>query len=126
MRNKESILSKDWIEKAKRDLKRVEIMLDARDYGDAGFHLQQTIEKCLKAYLLSKGWELERTHDLVKLINYAIKYDPAFKKFIPLCETATEYYIEERYPFIVSSDLTKKEIEKRLGQAKEIIKMITK
>gem|GEM_PF-4120531 len=29
MRNKESVLSKDWIEKAKRDLKRVEIMLNA-------------------------------------------------------------------------------------------------
>lgn len=69
---------------------------------------------------------MERTHDLVKLINYAIKYDSTFKKFIPLCETATEYYIEERYPFVVSSDLTKKEIEKRLEQAKEIVKMITK
>ncbi|MEO0124526.1 MAG: HEPN domain-containing protein [candidate division WOR-3 bacterium] len=39
--------------KAEQDLKRVKIMLDADDYGDAGFHLQQAIEKYLKAYLLS-------------------------------------------------------------------------
>jgi len=35
-----------------------------------------------------------------------------------LCRTASEYYIEERYPFNVSSELTKAELETILKQAK--------
>lgn len=50
----ESVLLQDWIKAAKKDLNRVRIMLEAQDFGDAGFHLQQAVEKYLKAYLLSK------------------------------------------------------------------------
>jgi HEPN domain-containing protein len=117
----ESVLPLDWIKEAEKDINRVRIMLSAQDFGDAGFHLQQAVEKYLKAYLLAKGWELEKTHDLVKLINYAIKYNPKFEDFVSLCETVTEYYIEERYPFIIKSELTKVEIEENLERAKTLI-----
>lgn len=100
-------------------------MLEADDFGDAGFHLQQAIEKFLKAYLLSKGWGLEKTHDLVKFINYAIRYNPKFEPFVGLCEIVTEYYIEERYPFVIKSELTKEEIEDNLEKAKVLIGQIT-
>lgn len=121
---KESVLPLDWVKEAEKDINRVRIMLQAQDFGDAGFHLQQAVEKYLKAYLLSKGWELEKSHDLVKLINYAIKYNPQFNDFVSLCETVTEYYIEERYPFIIKSELTKVEIEENLERAKVLINQI--
>jgi len=62
---RESLYPHDWFSKARQDLRTVEILL--RERGDAeviGFHLQQTVEKYLKGYLLAQGWKLERIHDL--------------------------------------------------------------
>lgn len=56
--NRESLYPKDWIEKAKKDLRRAKLLLADGDTEGAGFHLQQAIEKYLKGYLLSKGWRL--------------------------------------------------------------------
>jgi hypothetical protein len=36
------------------------------------------LEKFLKAFLLSRGWELERIHDLEALLNAALVYDSSF------------------------------------------------
>lgn len=43
--------------------------------------LQEAAERYLKGYLVSKGWRLERTHDLRKLIEEACQFDPTFRKF---------------------------------------------
>jgi len=68
----------------------VEILL--REKGDAevtGFHLQQAVEKYLKGYLLSQGWELQRIHNLEALLNEAIRFAPGLEGFRELCEEAT-------------------------------------
>ena len=52
MKNKESKLPQDWFSIGNKDLKRVEIMLNAGDITDAGVHLQQAIEKGLKNKIL--------------------------------------------------------------------------
>ncbi len=57
-------------------------------------------------------------------MNYATKYNSQFEDFVSLCETVTEYYIEERYPFIIKSELTKIEIEENLEKAKALINRI--
>ena len=125
MASKEYVYPRDWFDKARRDIGRVENLLRAGDdLEDAGFHLQQAVEKYLKGYLLSKGWKLERTHDLVDLLNSAVKYEPFFEQFRPVCQQITEYYIEERYPSLVSSRLTKEEIREGLEKAKELASKI--
>ncbi len=120
MKDKESSLPEDWFNIADKDLKRVEIMLKADDLIDAGVHLQQAVEKYLKGYLLSKGWELEKTHNLVKLIDYAVEYDPSFEEFREICQRATPYYIIDRYPFFIRSEIPEKEIRKGLKKAREL------
>ncbi len=57
MRREESLYPADWIRIAEKDLRRVKRLLDDQDPEGAGFHLQQAVEKFLKAFLLSKGME---------------------------------------------------------------------
>jgi HEPN domain-containing protein len=64
MRRKESTYPADWLRIAEKDFGRVERLLDNRDPEMAGFCLQQALEKFLKAFLLSKGWQLRRIHNL--------------------------------------------------------------
>lgn len=70
---------KIWIKQAEEDLKMGEILMENGYYRGACFHSQQAIEKALKALLLSKKWDLERTHSIERLISitedYNIKID---------------------------------------------------
>ena len=124
--NKESLYPKDWIEKARKDLRRVKVLLADGDTEGAGFHLQQAIEKYLKAYLLLKGWKLKYIHDLPKLLNYAKDYDSDFERFRIICEQVTEYYTPERYPFTEEILPEEEEIEEVLKKTEELANKIEK
>ncbi len=124
MQPKESLYPKDWFEMAGKDLKRAELLFASSDYEGAGFHLQQAVEKYLKGYLISKGWKLKRIHDLEALLNVAITYDAGFERFRSLCIKITNYYIEERYSFLVPSNISKEDLESELKEAQELIKFI--
>jgi HEPN domain-containing protein len=121
--DKESLYPKDWVEKARKDLHRVKVLLADGDTEGAGFHLQQAIEKYLKGYLLSKGWELQHVHDLVKLLNSAKDYDSGFEEFRALCEQATEYYIVVRYPLSEEAPHVE-ELEQALRKTEKLVKRI--
>jgi len=54
----ESLYPADWLRIAEKDFKRAQKLLNAGHPELAGFCLQQAIEKFLKAFPLSKGWEL--------------------------------------------------------------------
>ena len=120
---KESGYPADWLAKAQKDWDRVEPRLRDDDVEDAAFHLQQAVEKYLKGYLLSKGWKLERTHDLEKLLDTAVEYDPSFESFRSLCQEITGYYVGERYPFLAMG-ITRQEIEAAMPQANLLIQKI--
>ena len=59
------------LDAARRDLTALHGMDDAEIFADEifGFHVQQTVEKLLKAWLTLKGVSYPRTHDLRLLIN---------------------------------------------------------
>jgi HEPN domain-containing protein len=118
---RESSLPEDWFGKGALDIRRSEILLENSDPGGAAFHLQQALEKHLKGYLIQRGWKLERVHDLEDLLDHAIDHNGQLEAFRPLCQEVTEYYIEERYPFSVSSNLTVDEVRSKLSQAKQFV-----
>jgi HEPN domain-containing protein len=122
---KESLYPPDWIKKAKRDLERVKDRLEGSDIEDAAFHLQQALEKFLKAYLLLKGWKLKRIHDLEELLDEAIKHNPKFERFRKTCQKITGYYLIDRYPFITEAP-SLKEIQTALGEGEKISRFILK
>lgn len=55
---------------AQKDLKALRAMTDSETFADEifGFHAQQSVEKCLKAWLAVSGIEYPKTHDLRALL----------------------------------------------------------
>ncbi len=95
---KHSFYPLDWLRVAEKDWKRVLQRLVEGDEEDAAFHLQQALEKYLKAFLLTHGWELQKTHETTKLLREAVKHEARLAPFIALSQRIEQYYLEERYP----------------------------
>ncbi len=124
MPDKESLIPTDWFKKAGSDIRTVEILIAQKgDTEIAAMHIQQAIEKYIKGYLLAKGWKLKKTHDLPELLDEAVKYSSLLEKFRDLCEEATVFYFEARYPFFKEGP-TVEEVSEFLMQAKEMVKVI--
>jgi HEPN domain-containing protein len=121
----ESTYPADWFQVASDDFARVSRRLAEDDVADAAIHLQQALEKYLKGFLLSRGWKLERIHDLRALLQEATKHEPDFKKFRHLCAEVTAYYIQERYP-VFGAKPNAEEVRDNLEQAREFIVLIEK
>lgn len=126
MPGKESLYPADWRRIAERDLQRVVHLLAVHDPAAAGFFLQQAVEKFLKAFLLARGWTLERIHDLEVLLNAALAYDPSLETFRPVCQKITAFYVVERYPLIVDSSLTEEDVREALEEVEALIERLRK
>ena len=124
MRREESRYPQDWFRIGDRELKRAHNLLHLGDLEGAGVNIQQAIEKYLKGYLLARGWELRRIHDLETLLNEAIVYDSSFEEFRAACQKISQYYVEERYPFTIHSELNESEITESLKSAENIFRKI--
>lgn len=67
-------------------------------YENAGFHIQQAIEKFLKAYLLSRQVEVPLSHNLIYLLNLCIKIDDSFTRFVdPMLTHINDFAVTYRY-----------------------------
>lgn len=96
-------------------------MLDQQDPAAAGFFLQQSLEKYLKAYLISRGWGLRKTHELDRLLDASIEYAPELAKFRPLCERVSTYYVVERYPGVVGGGPDADQLQHDLQEAGALV-----
>ena len=124
MEFKESKYFQDWYKIGEKDIKRAKKLLDWGDLEGAGFNIQQAVEKYLKGFLLSRGWMLRRIHNLETLLEDAIIYEASLEKFRIDCQKATYYYIKERYPLLVVSELTQEEVKGSLESANKLISKI--
>lgn len=120
----DSTYPEDWLRIAEKDLSRVQRMLDDEDPEAAGFYLQQSLEKYLKAFLLSKGWRLKRTHDLELLLNDALIYDPSLEEFRSLCQEVSDYYIVDRYPLSVTAEIGPQDITQSLAESERLVQRL--
>jgi len=120
----ESQYPRDWLRVAGKDWRRMSQALDDGDAEEAGFWLQQAIEKYLKAYLLSKGWALRRVHDLEVLVNEASVHMPGLERYVGACRKISGYYLTERYPFMDSPLLTLEEVSGSRDEIVELVELI--
>ena len=91
----------EWFRFAEMDLATAEYLKDMRPQPleIICFHCQQSAEKSLKGYLISKTFtEQSKTHDLIFLNSICTKIDEHFNYIDKACGTLTRYGVQPRYP----------------------------
>ncbi len=121
---RDSLYPQDWFRIGEKDLKRAEHLLSIDDPEGAGYHLQQSVEKYLKGFLLYKGWKLKRIHDLEVLLNDALKYEKTLEKYRNLLQKVTGYYVIDRYPLAPAPTLTSEEVRESIAEAEKLIQQL--
>lgn len=117
----------EWVQRAENDFKTIEavILLEDPPWEVAAFHAQQAVEKYLKAFLLNRGWQLRKTHDLIDLLSSCVKYDTTLQSLAPQCQELNPYVLSGRYPMAtvtesgcksaIAAEFIRLEIRKRLS-----------
>lgn len=116
----------EWFVRGDHDIETAQLLYDQDGYTDSiAHHIQQAMEKYLKGYLVIKGQKPPRVHDLDTLLNLAARFEPEwYDRFVELCEKATKYYIDDRYPPGPVPEYDRREIQKDLAAAWDLIESI--
>ncbi|NCN05891.1 MAG: HEPN domain-containing protein [Spirochaetales bacterium] len=64
-----------------------------------GFLCQQSVKKYLKAYLVKKQREPDKTHDLVFLLQQCQGFDSTFVSLLEVANDLNKYAVQTRYPY---------------------------
>lgn len=61
----------EWLRQSDEELRTARYLADGNFHRSACYHAEQSIEKYLKAHLIEKGWDLEKTHSIRRLLAIA-------------------------------------------------------
>ncbi len=114
MRNEISL----WIKKARNDIEAAKILAKAGKLDSAAFHLQQSVEKALKAVYISIHRESPgTTHSLLFLANRT-----GYKGNRETLKLLTASYFSSRYPDANGMDeYTEDEIKSYMSEAEKVL-----
>lgn len=109
-----------WLQKADRDRRTAEAALvqDPPITDTAAFHCQQAAEKLLKAYLVWRVTEFERTHDLRALVLACADLDGDFDGLLDRVAPLTAFAVRFRYPG--RADPTVEQVKQALEVVEEV------
>lgn len=117
--------AEEWFERGRHDIETAQLLYDERGYTDSiAYHIQQSVEKYLKGYLVLHGRKPPKIHELDTILNQIAAFDDSFNDFLNLCEKASRYYIEDRYPPGPPVEYEYEEIKADLDKAWELIRKI--
>lgn len=90
---------KDWILLAEERLESADALVQSRGVCYSAIELlQESLERYLKGFLISKNWKLERIHDLNRLLDLCLDHHSEFSKYAPLAQSLTEQFWAQHYP----------------------------
>lgn len=113
----------EWLRYAEDDLILAErdTKSDAPIYHTICFLCQGSAEKYLKAFLISSGWKLTKTHDILALLATCKKYDAQLASMHAEGRPLNEYITTGRYPIDIRlARIGKAEAEEALAAARRI------
>jgi HEPN domain-containing protein len=93
--------TREWVEKAEADYAAALLLRRSRKKHSRDivcFHLQQCVEKYLKARLEEATIAFPKTHDLERLLDLVVAVEPLWASLRPAMATITDYAVEVRYP----------------------------
>lgn len=118
-------LHEKWLLKAKHDLSSSKKLFEGVNpiYDTAIYHTQQCAEKALKAFLVYQEQEIEKIHDVSKLLKSCSKFDKSFLELKDDALTLTPYATEFRYPDdCLEPD--KEDVEEAIKMAEKIYNLL--
>ena len=117
-------VSNEWFDYAKRDLESARFLLNMHPVPIEiiCYHCEQSAEKYLKGWLIFKGKNVERTHDLVLLNNKCSAIDSEFKTIDDECFELVPYGVQVRYPYQL--EVIKEDMESAIICAEKIQKFV--
>jgi len=113
-----------WLLKADEDLAAARLLIAGGLIDPAAFHVQQALEKALKALLVAAGKDIRRTHDLETLAAAANNYWPSLVASLSSFAGVSEWYLISRYPDMDEIAPTRDEVEEVLGQFEALLQQI--
>jgi HEPN domain-containing protein len=95
-----------WLHYAEGDLlvAEHEMQMPSPVYHTICFLCQTAAEKFLKAFLISRGWSLEKTHDIVELLGWCADYEHEFAGLVAKGSLLNEYIVAGRYPGDIAAE----------------------
>ena len=96
----------EWLRYAEGDLRVAEreLLSSSPVYPTVCFLCQSASEKFLKGFLISQGWSLEKTHDVVELLALCTDYDTELGGMVAEGAILNEYITAGRYPGDIASE----------------------
>lgn len=95
------LTTREWVDKAEADYSAALVLRRSRKKHTREivcFHLQQCIEKYLKARLNEEAIAFTKTHDLEKLLDLVLPVEPLWGSLRPSLSKLSDYAVEVRYP----------------------------
>jgi HEPN domain-containing protein len=116
----------EWVGKAEEDFSTIEqLFIEGKrpPLAIVCFHAQQCVEKYLKAYLIEKNIEFEKTHSLTILLELALPSVPQWVLHRDALAVLTNFAVISRYPdeIIIDRKITQDAVDIAL-EMREIIR----
>ena len=103
--------TREWVAKAEEDFLAASALGRRRKiplWNAVCFHVQQAVEKYLKARLEEAGHSVPKTHDLLHLLSLLASVEPLWSAYHSAFSLLISYAVQTRYP---GSSVTKADAE---------------
>jgi HEPN domain-containing protein len=93
--------TREWVGKAEEDFLAASALSLRRKkplWNIVCFHVQQTVEKYLKARMEEAGLSIPKTHDLLHLLNLITPVEPLWSSYHAAFSLLASYAVLTRYP----------------------------
>ena len=87
-----------WLRQAEFDLEQAGKLLQSGVFSYAAFFSEQSAQKSLKAFLISKGKRYLTIHSVGELASQATALDATFSSLVDEAKRLDRHYLASRYP----------------------------